>query len=79
MNGKKAKTIRRQAKLDMVDWLKSLLTEEEQSNVTVDNVLQLAPKQTHVRAFGQFKHSVYSFKWFVKQVKLGKDWKDAIG
>jgi hypothetical protein len=78
MNGRKAKAIRRQAKEDMVEWLQSLLEGEEKDKVTLSSVLDLAPKQTHVLTFGTIKLSIYSFKWFVKMVKQGKDWR-AIG
>jgi hypothetical protein len=78
MNGRKAKAIRRQAKEDMVEWLQSLLDGEEKDKVTLSSVLDLAPKQTHVLTFGTIKLSIYSFKWFVKMVKQGKDWR-AIG
>lgn len=78
MNGKKAKAIRRQAKENMVAWLQSILPEEEQDKINVKNVFEHAPKQTHVMALGQRKSSIYSFKWFVKKVKQGEDWEDAI-
>lgn len=78
MNGRKAKAIRRQAKEDMVEWLQSLLEGEERDKVTLSTVLDLAPSQRHVRSFGSVKLSIYSFKWFVKMVKQGEDWR-AIG
>jgi len=75
MHGRKAKAIRRQAKENMVEWLKSLLDGEERDKVTTKNILELAPKQTHVISFGTVILSIYSYKWFVKQLKQGKDWK----
>jgi len=78
MNGRKAKAIRRQAKEDMVEWLQSLLEGEEKDKVTLSSVLDLAPKQTHVMNFGVVRLSIYSFQWFVKMIKQGKDWR-AIG
>jgi len=76
MNGRKAKAIRRQAKENMVEWLQSLLEGKEKDKVTLTSVLALAPKQTHVMNFGTIKLSIYSYRWFVKMVYQGKDWKD---
>jgi hypothetical protein len=75
MHGRKAKAIRRQAKDNMVEWLKALLPKEEQSKVTTETIQELAPKQTHVMNFGTIKLSIYSYRWFVKMVKQDKDWK----
>jgi len=79
MHGRKAKAIRRQAKENMVEWLKSLLDGEERDKVTTKNILELAPKQTHVISFGTVTLSIYSYKWFAKQLKQGKDWKQVSG
>lgn len=76
MSGKKAKAIRKQAKENMVEWLQSLLEGNEKDKVTTRTVLDLAPKQTHVMNFGTVKLSIYSYKWFVKMLEDGKDWKD---
>jgi len=79
MHGRKAKAIRRQAKENMVEWLKSLLDGEERDKVTTKNILELAPKQTHIVSFGTVTLSIYSYKWFIKQLKQGKDWKQVSG
>tara|TARA_B100001245_G_scaffold191644_1_gene149930 strand:- start:142 stop:384 length:243 start_codon:yes stop_codon:yes gene_type:complete len=76
MNGKKAKAIRRRALQEMIDWYKSLLGPEEADKVSKDNIFELIPKQTHFRALGQFKLSVYSYKWFIKIIKRGLNPKD---
>jgi hypothetical protein len=76
MNGKKSKAIRRQALQEMIDWYKSLLGPEEADKVSKKNIFELIPKQTHFRALGQFKLSVYSYKWFIKIIKRGMNPKD---
>ena len=76
MNGKKAKAIRRRALQEMIDWYKSLLGPEEADKVSKNNIFELIPKQTHFRALGQFKLSVYSYKWFIKIIKRGLNPKD---
>ena len=47
MNRKKIKVLRRRAKEFLVLWLKSLLPEEEQKKVNINNILSLMHKQTH--------------------------------
>ena len=76
MNGKKAKAIRRRALQEMIDWYKGLLGPEEADKVSKNNIFELIPKQTHFRALGQFKLSVYSYKWFIKTIKRGLNPKD---
>ena len=50
MNRKKSKKISKQSKLIMVEWLSSLLSEEEASKITTKNCLNFMPKQTHFMA-----------------------------
>ena len=47
MNRKKIKVLRRRAKEFLVLWMKSLLPEEEQKKVNINNILSLMPTQTH--------------------------------
>ena len=51
MNQKKIKELRRRVKPIQVEWLQTLLPEDQASTITVDNVEGLLPEQTH--AFGQ--------------------------
>ena len=76
MNGRKAKAIRRQAMQEMIDWYKGLLGPEEADKVSKDNIFEPIPKQTHYRAFGSFKLSAFSYKWFIKTIKRGLNPKD---
>ena len=48
MNSKKAKSIRKQTDVLLVEWLRSLLNEEEANAVTLDNYKELMPDQTHI-------------------------------
>ena len=45
MNRKKIKVLRRKAKHILVEWLRSLLPEEEQEKVNINTILHLMPKQ----------------------------------
>ena len=76
MNGKKAKSIRREAKRELIDWYRGLLGPEEADKVSKDNIFELMPKQTHQMALGQMRLSVYSFRWFIKTIKRGLNPKD---
>ena len=47
MNTKGMSKIRNKAKAILVEWLKTLLNEEEQKKVNIKNILTLLPNQTH--------------------------------
>ena len=74
MNRKKIKVLRRKAKHILVEWLKSLLPEEEQKKVTINNILELMPKQTHYIHNFQLYQSAWSFKWVMKKLKKNPEW-----
>ena len=74
MNRKKIKVLRRKAKHILVEWLKSLLPEEEQEKVTINNILELMPKQTHYIHNFQIYQSAWSFKWVMKRLKKNPEW-----
>ena len=61
--------IRNKAKAILVEWLKTLLNEEEQKKVNVKNVLTLLPNQTHYFSGDTFKLQPWSYKWVVKKLK----------
>ena len=46
MNQKKLKVLRRKVKRLQVEWLKTLLNEEEAKQVSIDNIEELAPTHT---------------------------------
>ena len=61
--------IRNKAKAILVEWLKTLLNEEEQKKVNIKNVLTLLPNQTHYWQDTTFKLQPWSYKWVVKKLK----------
>ena len=61
--------IRNKAKTILVEWLKTLLNEEEQKKVNVKNVLTLLPNQTHYWQDTTLKLQPWSYKWVVKKLK----------
>ena len=75
MNGQKAKRIRRHAKELMLDWIKSVVDEDEAKKVTLKNLAQYVPNQTHIYANQQLRVSAYTLRWFEQGIKklLTKD------
>ena len=69
MNAKKMKELRRRVKPIQVEWLQSLLPEEQSKTITVDNVNELIPEQTHTFGEGQMFLSYMTDKWIMKQLK----------
>lgn len=67
------KVIRRRAKEVIVEWLQSLLPEHEKDKVTIHNVMDMMPKQTHYVFQNQIKLSAWSYKWVVKKLKQNPD------
>ena len=61
--------IRNKAKAILVEWLKTLLNEEEQKKVNVKNILTLLPNQTQYFSGETFKLQPWSYKWVVKKLK----------
>ncbi len=69
MNTKEMSKIRNKAKAILVEWLKTLLNEEEQKKVNIKNILTLLPNQTHYFSGDTFKLQPWSYKWVVKKLK----------
>ncbi len=69
MNSKQEKKIRKHAKHLMVEWLKSVVPEEEQEKVTIENVHTYMPEQTHVYGNRSLHVSAYTLRWFIKGIK----------
>jgi len=69
MNQKKVKQLRKRIKPIQVEWLKSLLPDEQSKTITVDNVDGLLPDQTHVFGKGVLYLSYMSDKWILKNLK----------
>ena len=69
MNSKQEKKIRKHAKHLMVEWLRSVVPDEEKDKVSIDNVQDYIPDQTHVYANRQLHISAYTLRWFVKGIK----------
>ena len=70
MNGNKSKQLRRKAEGMLIDWLRTMIPEgEDTSKINKKNLHEFLPEQTHIFANNKFILSAYSLRWFYKQVK----------
>ena len=70
MRGVKAKQLRRRSEELLVEWLRTMVPEgEDTSKINRKNIKEFLPEQTHIFANNKFLLSAYSLKWFYKKVK----------
>ena len=69
MNSKQIKKLRRLVKPLQVEWLQSILPEDQAKTITVDNVEELMPDQTHLYGNRQMHLSFMTDKWIMKVLK----------
>ena len=69
MNGRKAKRIRRHANQLVLEWLKTMLTDEEAKKLNPKNMDKYMPEQTHFFANRSFHLSAYTPRWFQQRIK----------
>ena len=76
MNGRKAKQLRRIGEQRLIDWLRTMVPEgEDTSKINKNNLQEFLPEQTHVFANNKLLLSAYSLRWFYKQVKKNPNFK----
>ena len=74
MNGRKSKLYRKTGKQILIDWLRSIIPDEEDgAKITVKNIEEFVSEQTHVYMNRKFLLSAYSLKWIYKRVKKNPD------
>ena len=69
MNSKLCKEIRKHSKTILVEWFKTLVSEEQSKDVNESNILSYLSTQTHIFTNNQLHLSAYSYRWVVKRVK----------
>lgn len=69
MNSKQLKKLRKLVKPLQVEWLQSILPEDQGKVITIDNVDDLLPDQTHVFGGGKMHLSFMTDKWIMKILK----------
>ena len=65
----KTKQVRKLSKEFVVEWLQSMLTEEEQKKVSVANYEKYLPEDTHFYANRKLMVSAYTPRWFAQRIK----------
>ena len=78
MNQKIMKEIERHTKKLLVEWIQSLVPEEEAEKINTRNVIEFIPKQVHYYANQRVSLSSYSPKWIKKYIKIIKKNKENI-
>ncbi len=69
MNSKKVKQLRKLIKPIQVEWMKSLLPEEEANKVSLDTINDLLPDEKYVKGIKGITLLHMSDKWLLKQLK----------
>tara|TARA_R100001510_G_scaffold41911_1_gene38265 strand:+ start:400 stop:669 length:270 start_codon:yes stop_codon:yes gene_type:complete len=78
MNSKEAKRYRKKAKTLTVEWIQSLIPDEEAKKVNVDNFQDYMPDQKYVYANKKFMLSAFSERWFYQKLKRLKKKLDSV-
>ena len=73
MNQRKVRELKKRIKPIQVEWLRSLLPEEQAKTLTVDNVDELLPSETHMHTTDKTILSFMSDKWLMKKLKRYPD------
>ena len=69
MSSKKDKRIRQRTRELLIEWVKSMLPEEEAEKVNLQNIQSLLPKENHYFANNKIYLNSYSFKWIKNGIK----------
>ena len=69
MSSKKDKRIRQRTRELLIEWVKSMLPEEEAEKVNLQNIQSLLPKENHYFANNKIYLNTYSFKWIKNGIK----------
>ena len=69
MNQRKAKQVKKLSKEFVITWLKTMLVEEEQKKVNVNNFKNYLPEDTHFFSNGKLMVSAYTPRLFAKRIK----------
>ena len=69
MNGKKAKQLRKKSKDLVIEWLKTMLIDEEKKKLSLDNFENYLPEQKYIYTNKKIMVSSYTPRWFLKKLK----------
>jgi len=62
----------------MLDWLRSVVPDDEKDKVQINNLEEYLPDQTHIYANRHLRVSAYTLRWFINGItkvvtSTGKD------
>ena len=69
MNKKKLKELKKRIRPIQIEWLKSLIPQEEADKITVDNVEGLLPEDNYMKGIKGITLVFMSDRWLLKQLK----------
>jgi hypothetical protein len=69
MKKKKLKELKKTMRSIQVEWLRTLLPEEDRKQINVNNISEYLSDQTHTFIDGQLELSFMSDKWVLKKLK----------
>jgi hypothetical protein len=73
MNSKQVKQLRKKVKQFQLEWMQSLLSEDEAKKITLENISAMMPPDTHVKGLESTTLSYMSDKWVIKILKKHPD------
>ena len=63
------KKINKKAKTLLIQWVRSLLSEEEQDKITEKNFIKMLPKEEYIESKRTFYMTFYTYRWAKQGVK----------
>ena len=69
MNGRKSKAVRKKSIQFVVEWLQTMLVDEEKNKVNTTNYKNYLPTETHIFANKKLLVSSFTPRWFSKLIK----------
>ena len=73
MSGSRSKKLRRRAEDLLIEWLRTMIPDgEDTSRINRNNLNEFLPEQTHIFANNRYLLSAYSLRWFYKQEEFAR-------
>ena len=69
MKKKYIKKLKQTVRTIQIEWLRTLLSEEDAKQININNIDDFLADQTHTFINGQFELSFMSSRWILKQLK----------
>ena len=74
MNQRKSKQLKRKAESLLIEWIRTMTPDgEDSTKINKKNLHEFIPQQTHILSGNKLMLSAYSLKWFYKRVKKNPD------